>query len=67
MTRRTDLACRELVDLVTDYLEGALSPADTLRFERHLRDCDGCQAYVDQYRRTIDLLGLLGRLGAASG
>jgi anti-sigma factor RsiW len=51
------LVCRELVELVTDYLEGRLSAADRSRFEEHLDECDGCTAYVEQMRRTIEALG----------
>jgi anti-sigma factor RsiW len=53
------MRCRELVELVTAYLEGALSPEDSLRFELHLTDCDGCTRYVEQMRRTIELTGTL--------
>ena len=53
------LTCAELVELVTDYLEGALSPEDSDRFERHLDDCSGCTAYVEQFRETIRLTGRL--------
>jgi anti-sigma factor RsiW len=56
---RDDLTCRELVELVTDYLEGALLPHDRLRFEHHLASCDGCTAYLVQMRETIDLCGSL--------
>jgi len=54
-----DLSCRELVELVTDYLEGALSPEDRARFDEHLRVCDGCSAYLEQFRETIRLTGTL--------
>jgi anti-sigma factor RsiW len=53
------LSCREVVELVTAYLEGALSEAEEVRFEEHLAMCDGCAAYLDQMRRTIDLVGRL--------
>jgi anti-sigma factor RsiW len=53
------LSCRELVELVTAYLEGALSIADRMRFENHLTACDGCSTYVQQMRRTIELTGTL--------
>ena len=53
------LTCAELVELVTDYLEGALSPEDSDRFERHLDACSGCTAYVEQFRETIRLTGVL--------
>ena len=52
-----DLTCRELVELVTDYLDGALDEATTDRFEEHVALCAGCEAYVDQMRRTASLLG----------
>jgi anti-sigma factor RsiW len=57
MAEDRDLACVELVELVTDYLEGALPGPQRLRFERHLLECDGCAAYLDQMRRTIELTG----------
>ena len=50
-----DLTCQELVELVTDYLEDALAPADRARFEAHLAGCPGCDRYVDQMRTTIAL------------
>ena len=54
-----ELTCAELVELVTDYLEGALSPADGERFEQHIHACNGCTAYVEQFRETIRLTGVL--------
>ena len=54
-----DLTCHELVELVTDYLEGALSDAERTRFEYHLNYCEGCESYVDQMRRTIATVGRL--------
>jgi anti-sigma factor RsiW len=53
------LSCREFVELVTDYLEGALSPEDTARFEGHIGRCTGCAAYLEQIRETIELIGRL--------
>jgi anti-sigma factor RsiW len=53
------MTCRELVELVTDYLEGALDPAEHARFETHLGVCTGCQAYLDQIRATVDATGRL--------
>jgi anti-sigma factor RsiW len=53
------LACVELVELVTDYLEGALPDADRVRFEAHIAGCDGCTAYVHQMRETLALMGEL--------
>ncbi len=53
------LTCQQLVEIVTDYLEGALSPEDRARFEAHLQVCPGCVTYVEQIRQTIGLLGRL--------
>lgn len=52
-----ELTCREMVKLVTDYLERRLSPAELERFEQHLAICDGCQAYLEQMRQTLEALG----------
>jgi len=51
------LTCAQVVELVTDYLEGGLSDADRARFEAHLSDCDGCTNYLDQIRVTIAVVG----------
>lgn len=53
----TGMACQDLVEVVTDYLEDAL-PADLrARFDRHLEICDACRSYVEQIRLTIRLSG----------
>ena len=54
-----DLSCKELVELVTEYLEGNLPPADRERFEVHLTTCSGCTNYLQQIRQTIHILGKL--------
>jgi anti-sigma factor RsiW len=54
----TDLACNELVELVTDYMEGTLLPAQRARFEAHLTECPDCVEYVAQMHRTIFAVGL---------
>ena len=54
-----DVACRELVELVTDYLEGRLSAREYQRFEAHLALCEGCRTYLEQMRQTIGVLGRL--------
>ena len=54
-----ELSCQELVELVTDYLEGALLPDDRERFDGHLADCGTCRRYLEQMRRTISLVGKL--------
>ena len=53
------LSCRELVELVTDYLEGMLPAAEHERVDRHLETCQGCRTYVEQMRQTIRLAGTL--------
>lgn len=55
--RRKDLVCQQAVELVTDYLEESLSRRDRRRFEKHLRACPNCSAYLDQIRTTIALAG----------
>jgi anti-sigma factor RsiW len=54
-----DLVCREVVELVSDYLEGALDECDRIRFEGHLTACDGCTAYLEQMRQTVRVAGTL--------
>jgi anti-sigma factor RsiW len=51
------LSCQEVVELVTDYLEGALPAEDAGLFEQHLNFCEGCVWYVDQLRTTADVAG----------
>lgn len=53
----TGMACQDLVEVVTDYLEGALPPDLRQRFEQHLQICDACRSYVEQIRLTIRLSG----------
>lgn len=53
------IACRELVELVTDYLEGALDRRTRRRFEAHVAGCPNCTAYLEQIRETIRLTGRL--------
>ena len=55
----TEMTCRELVELITDYLEGLLCQVERMRFEEHLATCSGCRNYLDQMRRTINTLGRL--------
>ena len=59
MIGRADLSCRELVELVTDYVEGALDRRTRSRFERHISGCPHCTAYLEQIRETIRLTGML--------
>ncbi len=53
------LTCRELIELVTEYFEGAMAPGDRLRFEEHVAVCPPCRAHLRQMRETIRLLGEL--------
>jgi Putative zinc-finger len=57
--RRHPLACQQVVELVTGYLEDALSAGDRRRFETHLRHCPHCTEYLDQMRTIIRLTGKL--------
>ena len=52
-----DLACVEEVEIVTDYLEGALPTAEARRLERHLETCPGCSEYLAQMRALAGSLG----------
>jgi anti-sigma factor RsiW len=53
------ISCQEVVELVTDYVEQALPAEEASVFEQHLNFCDGCVWYVDQVRKTIDVVGEL--------
>lgn len=53
------LVCQEIVELVTDYLEGTLSRRDRRRFERHIAGCEHCTEYLAQMRETLRLTGRL--------
>ena len=53
----TDLACQELVEIITDYLEGTLPERDRMRFDAHLMTCPGCREYVEEMRITLRLTG----------
>jgi anti-sigma factor RsiW len=57
MQLNPELTCAELVELVTDYLEGRLPDRERRRFDEHLTGCDGCTAYVEQMRTTIAVAG----------
>src|SRR5262249_45951549 len=52
-----ELTCKELTELITDYLEERLSQTDRIRFQEHLSACPGCVAYVDQMHATIQAIG----------
>jgi anti-sigma factor RsiW len=54
-----ELTCKELVELVTDYLEDRLSVDERARFEMHLCYCDWCAEYVRQLREVVRSAGAL--------
>ncbi|MGH7647222.1 MAG: anti-sigma factor family protein [Gemmatimonadaceae bacterium] len=54
-----EMPCKELVELVTDYFEGVLSPENRTRFEEHLAACPFCTIYLEQMRQTVQSLGRL--------
>ena len=49
-TSEDELTCRDIVELVTDYLEQALLPRTRVQFEEHIAECEGCTNYVEQVR-----------------
>jgi anti-sigma factor RsiW len=51
-----EMACNELVEIVTDYLDGTLPAAELARVRDHLTSCDGCQAHIEQMRATVRVL-----------
>jgi anti-sigma factor RsiW len=58
MLEATDhLACQELVELITDHMEGALTPDETALVEQHLNFCEGCVSYLEQMRLTVRAVG----------
>jgi anti-sigma factor RsiW len=59
LPRKDPPVCQEVVEMVTDYLEGSLSRGERRRFEAHLADCPHCTEYLAQIRATIRLTGRL--------
>ena len=53
------ITCQELVELVTEYLEGTLPPETREAFEAHVSVCPGCETYLDQMRETVRITGAL--------
>ena len=53
------MSCEDFVELVTEYLEGALDPETTRRFDYHLDLCPGCVTYLDQIRETVRIAGVI--------
>ena len=56
MAQTRELTCQELVELVTDYLEGALAPEERSRFDQHIASCANCRRYLDQMLLTLNAL-----------
>ncbi len=54
-----EMACQELVEVITDYLEGTIPEHDRARFDAHILTCPGCREYVEQMRTTLRLSGRL--------
>jgi anti-sigma factor RsiW len=52
-----EMACQELVELVTAYFDGSLSWSERRRFRAHIRGCEHCTAYVEQMRQVIEASG----------
>lgn len=59
MSSPADMTCKELVELITEYLEGAMRAPERERFEQHLNQCSGCRNYLEQMRQTIQSVGRL--------
>ena len=51
------LTCADIVKLVTDYLEGRLTPTERRRFEGHIAICPPCRGFLDQMRTTVEVVG----------
>jgi hypothetical protein len=59
VTEAVEITCREMVELMTDYLEDAMTSDTRERFERHLAGCDGCTNYLGQLREAIRATGMI--------
>lgn len=59
MASPAEMTCKELVELITDYLEGAMGAPEQQRFELHLNQCSGCRVYLAQIQQTIQSVGRL--------
>ncbi|NUR77629.1 MAG: anti-sigma factor [Thermoleophilia bacterium] len=53
--REHGYTCREVVDVASEYVEGALPPEETTLFELHLNFCDGCFTFIDQIKQAAAL------------
>lgn len=59
MTTEADVTCREVVELLSDYLDDAIRAPDWARLDAHLAACDGCSAALEQLRETVRVTGTL--------
>ncbi|MEO8288408.1 MAG: zf-HC2 domain-containing protein [Chloroflexota bacterium] len=59
MSPHTHITCQELVELITEYFDGAMPSDERALFDRHMHACGACRTYVDQMRTTIELMGNL--------
>lgn len=55
MSQSEPITCRQLIEFIADYLDGSLPPVERHEFDRHLRVCPSCVAYLASYQRTIEL------------
>lgn len=67
MSQVNEITCSELVEIITDYLEGTMPPAERRRFETHLETCPYCVNYLEQMRETVAALGGLSEESIAPG
>jgi anti-sigma factor RsiW len=57
MSTKAEMSCREVVEVVSDYIDGSLPAEDRERLDAHLTECPCCVQYVQQMRETIVALG----------
>ena len=63
----SEMACKQIVEVITAYLEGTLAPVDRARFDAHLAECPHCTEYLAQMRTTIERLGTLDETALSPG
>jgi anti-sigma factor RsiW len=59
MTAEADVTCREVAELLSDYLDDAIPAPDRARLDAHLAECDGCTSALEQLRETVRVTGTL--------
>lgn len=52
---KEDISCKELIELIVDYLEGNLDPEASKEFDFHIKDCIDCYAFLNTYKKTVSL------------